>query len=167
MIPLWQIVAVLVELVRWWSTPPVSLADAASHEAFRREMVGKSVAAFTNATLPELETPAAGPPDTTVPPDAVGEPDESSWRRRVQELREAIEENRRAIAAAEGRLALLESQAVSRDDPAQQAVLRQQAREALEALTELRRKVVAGEQALSLLLEEARRLGIPPGWLRP
>ena len=168
MTPLWQVVAVLAEIVRWLSGPPVSLADAAWREAIRREVVGPPVAAYTNATLPAEAESIEPAPDTSAPPSppTAGETDEAAWRRRVRQLADAIEQNLSIIAETEARLALLETQAVSRDDPAQQAALRQQARQARESLTGLRRKVTAGQQALSNLLEDARRLGVPPGWLR-
>jgi hypothetical protein len=167
MTPLWQLVAVIAEILRWLSAPPVSLADAAWREAVRREIVGRSVTAYTNATLAAVpETTDVGREAPAPPVPSPEELSEATWRRRVRQLVEAIEQNRRLVSEAEAHLALLESQAVSRDDPAQQALLRQQAREARESLSALLRKVAAGDRALAALLDEARRLGIPPGWLR-
>jgi hypothetical protein len=167
MTPLWQLVAVVAEILRWLSAPPVSLADAARREAVRREIVGQSVAAYTNATLAAVpESADVGREAPAAPVPSSEELNEATWRRRVRELVEAIEQNRLLISEAEAHLALFESQAVSRDDPAQQALLRQQAREARESLSGLARKVEAGERALAALLDEARRLGVPPGWLR-
>jgi hypothetical protein len=168
MTPLWQLVAVVAEILRWLAGPPVSLADAAWREAARRQAVGRSVAAYTNATLPFVPEGVGVVPEVSAPasPQAPDPADEATWRRRVRELADAVAQHRLVLSETEARLAWLESQAASRDDPAQQASLRQQARQALESLTEIRRKVEAGEKAIATLQEEARRLRIPPGWLR-
>ena len=170
MTPLWQLVAVVVAILRWLSEPPVSLAEAAWREAARRSAVGSSVAAYSNATLPVIPEAIDVVPEPSEPAPLAQSPqaaaDEATWRRRVRELEDAVSLNTQAVTDTEARLAWLEAQAVSRDDPAQQAVLRQQARQALESLIELRRKVAAGEKTIAALQEEARRLGVPPGWLR-
>ena len=162
----WQLVAIVVDIAAWLAAPPVTLADAARREAIRREIVGASVASYSNLTLSTVPL-SIDPPrrEVTHPPPA--ESDEAVWRERVGRLNDAIRRDEAEIVASEGTLAWLQSEASARDDPAAQVLLRQQVVETLDMLVELRRRVDEGRRALDILREDARRLNIPPGWLRP
>ena len=172
--PVWQLAAILAQVAQWLAGPPVSLADAAWREAARREAVGPSVGVYSNATLPAEDTTAVtggGPSgDETalaqagVDPPAAAE--EAAWRRKAGDLADAISQTGVLIEKTQARIATLDREAVSRDDPAQQAELRGEAQDARAALDELQRRLAAAQRALAVLLEEARRLGVPPGWLR-
>jgi hypothetical protein len=116
------------------------------------------------AAPPVVLTVRRPAPDAPAPDPPVDE--ETSWRRRAAGLRASLLRDRDAYAAAESQLALLRTQAVSRDDPAQQATLRQQIGTTIAELDTVTRRIAEGERALRILADEARRLGIPPGWLR-
>jgi hypothetical protein len=167
MTALWNVLALVIEIVRWLAGPPVSLADAARREALRREAVGPSVASLTGDTLPApvssvVDAPVAGRAPTPTSRDR----DEAAWRERVQGLRRSIDDATEEIAVTRSRLAALETQAVAVDDPARQAVLRQQAGTARRAIDGLERRLETTRRALDAVHEEARRMDIPPGWLR-
>jgi len=55
---------------------------------------------------------------------------------------------------------------VNRDDPAQREVLARQRRDALTELDRVNAEVEANQKAIRDIEEEARRAGVPPGWLR-
>ena len=170
MTPPWLVVVVIAEILARLVTPPRSLAAAAEREAIRRQISGPSVGFYNNDNLNqdrESVAPEASPPPAVQPAGAVPDPrDEASWRQRVAAVRAAILDNERRAVALESEIARLDTQAIARDDPAQQAVLRQQAVEAREQLDRARASAVARREELALLLEEARRLDVPPGWLR-
>ncbi len=94
--------------------------------------------------------------------------DEASWRQRAEAARMRSTDAATAVSQAEQRLGELRSD-VAPEDPMNP--FRQQAREAeikaeMERLEAARAEVGAARQAVSDLEEEARKAGIPPGWLR-
>ena len=52
------------------------------------------------------------------------------------------------------------------DDPARQRAVERQRNDALEALETARVELEAAERTIAQIREEARRAGVPPGWLR-
>ena len=54
----------------------------------------------------------------------------------------------------------------ARDDPAQRAVINTNRQKAIAELDRLKLAVLNGKKALADLQEEARRAGVPAGWLR-
>jgi hypothetical protein len=55
---------------------------------------------------------------------------------------------------------------VNRDDPAQRAVIERDRQKALAELGRLKTSVLETRKAIADLEEEARRAGVPPGWMR-
>ena len=85
------------------------------------------------------------------------EAEQAQWRQRIGAARAAVEETRRQSAAA-----ALEVQRMRHSKHPRGA-----AREALLAEREASDRARAeAERELNALLEEARRAGVPPGWLR-
>ena len=60
----------------------------------------------------------------------------------------------------------LTTDVVNRDDPAQRAIVERDRQKAVADLARLNQDVTAGKKAIADLQEEARRAGVPPGWLR-
>ena len=56
--------------------------------------------------------------------------------------------------------------APNRDDPAQRGVIETNRQKAVAELARLTKSVQADKKGISDLMEEARRAGVPPGWLR-
>jgi hypothetical protein len=176
MTPLWLLLVVIAEALGWWSTPPASLADAAFREAVRRQLVGPSVGAYSNeslgrdaehgvvnesAILARDSDERAAAPAGTLPLRT-----EAWWREQVSTIRERIDRSEKERALLDERIALLETQATARDDPAQQAVLREQAIQARAEIEGTLRRAAELRRDLAQLLEDARRADVPPGWLR-
>jgi hypothetical protein len=117
--------------------------------------------------------PTPPPPDVEPPPGSATDPgkaepvkDEQWWRDRVSTVREAIDNGVAAEAAIQSRINQLQSDAVNIDDPAQQARARAELGNTLldlRAATELTEKA---RRDLAGIQEDARRLNIPPGWIR-
>ena len=99
-----------------------------------------------------------------VPPDA--EAEERRWRDRMTAARQALEQAERRAAELQTRVNGLWADFTGRDDPAQRAVLEQERLAALAELDETRAEADELAQAVADVRAEARRAGVPPGWLR-
>jgi len=169
---------VLLVVVTWLSSPTAGLADAARREAFRRQVTAPSIASLTNATLPAAR-PVPSPPVTQTPTPVAppaqlsaeaesNEPvkDEAWWRVRMTNARTAIARDQVLADALQSRVNALQSDVIFIDDPAQQAVLRQELGRALGELERLQTQLEADRQEIADIQEEARRQRVPPGWIR-
>ena len=192
MMTLWQTPAIVLTVVTWLTGTPASLGDAAHREALRRSLMPKSVGSFSNDNLrPDLypvtavadpvvtsEAVAAGAaavdPATAGAPPATsdaqaskpGAPDEKAWRARIADARSALDRDQGLIEALQSRINSLQTDIVNRDDPAQQAALRQTLAKVLGELERLKTQVAADEKAIAAIQADARRQGVPPGWVR-
>ena len=110
----------------------------------------------SNASSPHVRNPAA---------ESVAK-DETWWRARMTQARAALDRDRILFAALENRVSTLTRDVVNRDDPAQRAVLAAERIRALEELELMRKQIVADTDAIAAIEEEARRAGVPPGWIR-
>ena len=103
------------------------------------------------------------------PKDANGkEPakDKAYWAGRLKTLQDQVDQNQTLVDAMQTRINALSTDFVNRDDPAQRSVIERDRQKALAELTRLKQAVVDGKKAIATLEEEARRAGVPPGWLR-
>jgi hypothetical protein len=162
-----------------------SLADVAKKEEERRKTVPAPAKVYTNKDLtaaPAGSTPAAPASAAATPakaPDAAdkaakdketkdGEPakDQAYWAARLKTLRTKLERDTSFADALQTKVNSLSTDFVNRDDPAQRAVVERERQKALSELGRLKQDVAAGKKAIADLQEEARRAGVPPGWLR-
>ena len=108
-------------------------------------------------------TDAAAP---AAPPEAAATGDEEQWRNRMAEARRALEQAERRAVDLQTRVNRLWADFTARDDPAQRAAIDQ---DRLAALTELEETEAEADElarAVAAVRDEARRAGVPPGWLR-
>lgn len=191
MTSLWQIPAAMFALLAWLTSPTASLADAAQREAFRRQVTAKSQAAYSNQTLPDARpsdiasavSPAGvvddalantagdaavvGPTPAAAVAPAVSEVnDEQTWRERTASLMSALASDEVLVESLQSRVSALQNDFFGRDDPAQRAMLGEQLAKTRVELERLKVKVDADRAAIAKLKDDARRQGIPPGWLR-
>jgi hypothetical protein len=161
-----------------------SLADVARKEEARRERVKHASKVYTNKDLKPVAPgmapvtqPAAeaGAPDQTPEdkPNAEAkaeeetrEKDEQQWRARMGEARSALERSRMFADALQSRINGLYADFTARDDPAQRAAIELQRQKAIAELDRVKGEIQAQTKAIADLEEEARRAGVPPGWLR-
>jgi hypothetical protein len=179
--------ALICALVAGSSLPAAgqSLADAAKKEEERRKAVKKAGKVYTNKDLgtpsgpapaaPPAAAPGAAPGDTAKPAEKPGEKpadeqepprDQAYWAGRMKELRTQLERNQTFADALQTRINSLSADFVNRDDPAQRSVLANDRQRAQAELDRLRQQIEADKKAIADLEEEARRAGVPPGWLR-
>jgi hypothetical protein len=81
-------------------------------------------------------------------------------------LREQLERDQTYLAALQNRIDSLTTDFVNRDDPAQRGQIGNDRDKALAELERLRKAVEVDRRAIPELEEEARRAGVPAGWLR-
>ncbi len=164
-----------------------SLADVARAEQARRKEQPKPAKVYTNDSVKTDITPSTAPvegaaqtPAATpeVAPDAApasadaaapagGERrDQAYWKGRMTAAREQVERSRTFAEALQTRINALNADFVNRDDPAQQRVVGQNRTKAVAELDRVQREVAAQTKAITALEDEARKAGVPPGWLR-
>jgi len=92
--------------------------------------------------------------------------DEAYWKQRVQTERDALERARAFGEALQSRINALTTDFTNRDDPAQRNKLAADRQKALAELDRLKKEVEDHTKTIGDLQEEARRTGVPAGWLR-
>ena len=92
--------------------------------------------------------------------------DESGWRARMTAAREARERAALVASALRNRADGLWAQFTAMDDPARRQVVERQRTEALAELEHTQAEADRLEREVRDIREEARRAGVPPGWLR-
>jgi hypothetical protein len=172
-----------------------SLADVAKKEEERRKAVPAPAKVYTNKDLsaPPAGSPppssgtssstastpsTASTAPTDSPKDAKGPSadkpekeagqtkDEKYWSGRLKELRDKLDRDTSFADALQTKVNSLTADFVNRDDPAQRAIIERDRQKALAQLGALQKDIANGKKAIADLLEEARRAGVPPGWLR-
>ncbi len=131
-----------------------SLADLARKEEERRKGVPESAKVYTNKDLNAVPGPSAPPPPAAAAPT----------KSAVDAAKDAAKE--KDATGDKGSVNALSTDFVNRDDPAQRAAIERDRQKALAELTRLKQAVVDGKKAIATLEEDARRAGVPPGWLR-
>jgi hypothetical protein len=167
-----------------------SLADVARAEAERRKGITRPARIYTNKDLkPVRSATGSGPADRSGtapeprPPKAdrderssssggavegeeARERGESWWRQRMADARGRAERSHMFAEALQSRANALTADFAARDDPAARAAVRTELDKTLAELERMRGDIAEQEHAISELEEEARRAGVPPGWLR-
>lgn len=162
-----------------WAQP--SLADVARQEEDRRKNVKGAGKVYTNKDLGTVPPAVVSPPADPNKPAAAAsakpaEPakaedkgpvkDQAYWSGRMKELRTQLDRDQTYADALQTRVNSLTADFVNLDDPAQRSVVERDRQRAVAELDRLKKAVVDGTKAIADLEEEARRAGVPPGWLR-
>jgi len=172
-----------------------SLADVARKEGERRQTVkGGAGKTYTDKDLKSVPAPPVDAPPADKPADAAKAPDaaagdkaaadkkvddkapkadaktavkdEDYWSSRMAALREQLDRDETYLSALQNRIDSLTTDFVNRDDPAQQSKIYADRQKALAELDRLKKAVEEDRRAIPALEEEARREGVPAGWLR-
>jgi hypothetical protein len=170
-----------------------SLADVAKKEEDRRKSVAAPAKVYTNKELNPV--PAASPPPAATKPadgaakdkdadtDAKGKgskapdagdkagdkaavKDQAYWAGKYKGLQDALLRDQNYADAMQTRINSLSADFVNRDDPAQRSVIERDRQKALAELARLKQSILDTKKSIADFEEEARRAGVPPGWLR-
>lgn len=170
-----------------------SLADVAKKEEERRRHV-KTGKVYTNTDLaPTRDAPAGTAPaaaaDAKEAADATKETKDKKdskdadkdakaadkkseeqgqgyWSKRMAGLRETLQRDQVYAEALQSRINALTTDFVNRDDPAQRAQIGNQRDGAVNELNRLKKQIEDDKKAITDAEEEARKSGVPAGWLR-
>jgi len=165
-----------------------SLAELARREEARRKAIKTPAKVYTNEDVRggNVPSPPAPPPasdslaapaataavaDDQTPADAADERDtpergEAYWRKRLQAQRDALARAELFAEALQSRINALSADFVARDDPAQRAVIATDRQKALAELDRVKQEIAQFTKDIAATHDEARRAGVPPGWLR-
>jgi hypothetical protein len=163
-----------------------SLADVARKEEERRKTLTAPAKVYTNKDLNAVPAgssppaPAAKPPDDSakaadgdakadpakLPADKGTAKDQGYWAGRLKALQDTLSRDQNYADAMQTRINALTTDFVNRDDPAQRAVIERNRQKSIAELAQLNKSVADTKKAIADFLEEARRAGVPPGWLR-
>ncbi len=185
------LVAALLIIPAGWAAAQ-SLADVARAEASRRKAQEQEAKVYTNDDLKSDFTrpagpatpatpdaaPAAGKSGTTAPPaggaaapatsaaPASQQRDQAYWSGRMTEARSQLERSRTFATALQSRIDALMTDFVNRDNPVERAAIEQDRIKALAELDRVKKEIEAQTKAIADIEDEARRAGVPSGWLR-
>jgi len=183
------VVAALAFLALAGSAYPVKaqgLGDVARKEEERRKDIKAPAKVYTNKDLGSVpDAPsgtfssptASGSASTEAPKDAASvksddakdkgpTKDQAYWSGRKKDLQTKLDSDQTLADALQSRINALNTDFVNRDDPVQRAGIDRDRKKANSELDRLKKSVQDGKKALSDLDEEARKAGVPAGWLR-
>jgi hypothetical protein len=161
-----------------------SLGDLARKEEARRQSVKQTGKVYTNDTLGSAGVSSAPPVVTAAPPTSsaseaqaapgtkpaeagTGEKkDEAYWRDRITAARAGLDRAKMFQEALQTRINSLGNDFVARDDPAQRQVIAADRQKALAEMDRVKQEIAQFTKAITDTEEEARRAGVPAGWLR-
>jgi hypothetical protein len=188
------VVAVALAAVVTSGAPAQSLGDVARQEEARRKGTGAGKT-YTNESLkgapepaatPAQPSPSASAPSSTATPDAkTGDGDKAgdapkadakpapdakgdaaAWKKRRESIETALERSKTFAEALQSRINGLTADFSARDDPAQRSLVAADRQKALTEMERVKKEITEHTKALADLQEEARKSGVPPGWLR-
>lgn len=155
-----------------------SLADLARQEAARRKALKTPSRVVTDKDLkPASPGPVqAGPavaPAVPTPPEVpaaeapTGEAhDQAWWKARVDQLREQLRRSEIFAESLQSRVNALTNDFVGSANPVQRVKIGEDRQKMLAEMDRVKSDTDRIKKAMTDLEEEARRAGVPPGWLR-
>jgi hypothetical protein len=165
------------------STKP--LADVAKTEEARRQQTKKPAKVITNSdlkpdiskgvppqpTVTGVDASANASPGNTSPDKPASAPgpakDQAYWAGRIKTARDLLTRQQLFADSLQTRINSLTTDFVNRDDPAQRAKIETDRKTALAELEKVKKEMADTTKQIAAIEEEARRAGVPLGWLRP
>jgi len=156
------------------------LADVAKKEEERRKKTAAPAKVYTNKDLsptPPVSpgtaaaAPAAKPADDKAAagkdsPEKEQPKDQEYWSSRMKALQQQLDRDSTFADALQSKINALTTDFSARDDPAQRAVIERERQKSIAEQNRLKKAMEDDKKAIADLQEEARRAGVPPGWLR-
>lgn len=181
-------VATLMVLVSICAVFPASgqtLGDAAREAQARRKTVKSPGKVYTNDSLrseppPAQSTPAPPPTTTATPPSQSGVApgddkakaadqsgkDEATWRERVKAERDALARAETFAAALQSQINGLYAEFTACQAPPQCNQISANRQKSMAELDRVKREVETHTKNIADIQEEARKAGVPAGWVR-
>jgi len=170
-------------------TSAQTLGDVAKREEARRKQVTAPSKVYTNEDLRGGDAGAAAPapasqaaaPNAAPPaaPAAGAQPKdadkaaaddpkktEAYWKDRVAKIRADLDRAKTFADALQSRINALTTDFSARSDPAQRSQIGNDRQKALAELDRVKKEIEANTKAIADIQEEARKTGVPAGWVR-
>ena len=171
---------ILVALALQTALSAQSLADVAKAEEARRKSVKGAGKVYTNDDLGRgavAPTPSqAAASSATKPADTVAKPEdqkavdpsktEKYWKDRAQTIQQSVSRNKLLLDALQSQANGLNAEFMNTDDPGQRELIRARIERVAGELQRVQQDIEQQTKASTDLLEEARKAGVPAGWLR-
>jgi hypothetical protein len=167
-----------------------ALGDVAKREDARRKQVKTPAKVYTNedrrgrdmGSAAPAPAPANQPAPNAAPPAAPSAGDQSKdaekpaaddakkteayWKDRVVKARADLDRAKTFADALQSRINALTTDFAARSDPAQRAQIGSDRQKALAELDRVKKEIEANTKAIADIQEEARKTGVPAGWVR-
>jgi hypothetical protein len=139
--------------------PPAPAADAAAASPGTPAVSGDKDAVQADDDAAAGQVAPAGAP-------AEPKKDEAYWRMQLAEARDGLARAQTFAEALQSRINALTADFANRDDPAQRSVIAADRQKALTELERVRKEIDEYTKAIAKIQEDARRAGVPAGWVR-
>ena len=176
--------AAILALASQASAQTPTLAELAKREEARRKGVTAPAKVVTNDDVPKGAAPrpgASAADDKAAKPDAkpaVGADDTSGqkpeepvkdaawWQKRISTVRDELRRNEMFVDAMQTKINSLSADFAARDDPYQRARVGEERTRAIAEMDRVKAEIEEQKKKNAEIEDEARRAGVPPGWLR-
>jgi hypothetical protein len=168
----------------------VSLAEVARKEEQRRKTAKKATRVITNANLGAHEvnlppqgmpsfagssnaTPSNTSPGSPTIPGGKAEPipgggkDQAFWQGRLKSAMDDLSRTQMFADSLQTKINSLRTDFVNRDNRVEREKIQQDLNTSLAELERLNKEINDKRKAVAAVEEEARKAGVPPGWMRP
>lgn len=172
--------AVLITLALGTRVSAQSLADVARAEEARRKSIKAGAKVYTNEDLGGTRQASAVPAETASAPNAAKPADtkpeeqkaadpaktEKYWKDRAFAIQQTRSRLKLLLDALQTQVSGLNAEYLSMDDPGHRGLLETRMHRATLELQRVRQDIEKQDKAAADLQEEARKSGIPAGWVR-
>jgi hypothetical protein len=171
--------AVFITLTLGARSSAQSLADVARAEEARRKNIKPGAKVYTNEDLGGTQPASAAPADTASTPNAAKPADAKSddqkvdpaktekyWKDRASTIRETLSRLKLLLDALQTQVSGLNAEYLSTDDPGHRNLLEPRMHRATGELERVQQDIEKQTKAAADLQEEARKSGVPAGWVR-
>lgn len=159
-----------------------SLVEVAKAEEARRKTVKAGAKVYTNddlvrtpATSAAPSAPAGASSSAAKPGDPAAKPDEQKpdetksekyWKDRTAAIQQSLARNKLLVDALQSQVNGLNAEYLNTDDPGQRELIQARIQRASAELQRVQQDIEKQTKAAADLQEEARKTGIPSGWIR-
>lgn len=159
-----------------------TLAELAKREEARRKGVTAPAKVVTNDDVPKGaaarpgapasddkagkadDKPSAADEKSTKPDEPVK--DAAWWQKRIATVRDELKRNEMFVDAMQTKINSLSADFAARDDPYQRARVAEERTRAIAEMDRAKAEIDEQKKKIAGIEDEARRAGVPPGWVR-
>jgi hypothetical protein len=160
-----------------------SLADVAKAEEARRKTMKAGTKVYTNDDLGRTPATSAAPSQPAPAANTAAKPAESAakpgeekpvdptktqayWKEKATALQQSVSRNKLLLDALQSQVNSMNAEFMNTDDPGQRGLLQARLQRATGELQRVQQDIEKQTRAATDLQEEARKSGVPAGWVR-